>query len=196
MIPRELGQTAAAEQISAAVAYVSDAESCVIDPYRRESCAHAALLFVCFGGLENISIGQMNGRRKTFRARAPLGLYGPDNLGRRIGLEVQAMLHDCFNSHRAGNFSVSFASHAVGKHKEVQRLNDLEAIFVVGTDPTYIGHAAACNSHTNSRCPLEITPLPIPIPGDSVPKLPEPQGPRKALNPTDYSLFRYTGIRG
>src|SRR2546430_3076434 len=82
-----------------------------------------------------------------------LGLYSSDNLGRRIGPEVQAMLHDCFDSHRAGNFSVSFASHAVGKHKQVQRLNDPEAIFVVATHATNIGHAAACNPHTNSLAP-------------------------------------------
>src|SRR5439155_130624 len=44
-------------------------------------------------------------------------------------------------------------------------------------------------------CPLEITPLPTPIPGDSVPTLTEPQGPRKPLNPTDYSLFGDTQAR-
>src|SRR5438105_14012849 len=58
MIPRELEQTAAAEQISAAVAYVSDTEFCVLNPHGRESRAHAVLFSVRFGGLEYISIGQ------------------------------------------------------------------------------------------------------------------------------------------
>src|SRR5437773_1999921 len=58
------------------------------------------------------------------------------------------------------------------------------------TRPTSVTPPLAIRTRT--PLPPEITPLPTPIPGDSVPTLTEPQGPRKALNPTDYSLFRNT----
>src|SRR5260370_23729424 len=133
----------------------------------------------------------MAGGRKTLRPGAPIGLRRADHLSCRIGLDVQAMFDHRFNSHSAGDFAVRLAPHAVGKHEEAQRLNDLVAIFVVCTHATHIGHAATCDSHTHSRCRRETTPLPPPVPGNSPPTLAEPQGSRKALNPTDYSLFRH-----
>src|SRR2546426_8712456 len=71
----------------------------------------------------------------------------------------------------------------------------LVTVFVVCAHPTHIGQAAACDSHTNSHCRSEITPRPTPVPGNSVPTLTEPQDRRKALNPTDYSLFRHMRAR-
>ncbi len=130
----------------------------------------------------------MDGGRKAFCPGAPIGLNCADDLGRGIGLDVEAVLHDRFYSQRAGNFAVGFAPHAVGKHKEVQRPIDLVAIFVVRTHATHIGHAAACDSHPTSPCPRETTPRPTRVPANCVPKLTEPQVRRKALNPTDYSL--------
>jgi len=44
--------------------------------------------------------------------------------------------------------------------KRVQRLNDLVAIFVVGTYATHVGHAATCDSHTNSPCRVKQHPYP------------------------------------
>src|SRR5438876_1559226 len=44
VIPCKLQQAATAKQISAAVAHVSDAETCAIDPHGRESRAHTVLL--------------------------------------------------------------------------------------------------------------------------------------------------------
>src|ERR1700731_1131312 len=149
------------------------------------------MIRIFFGGLENGPVGQMDSRSKVFCPSAPIRLYCADDLGGRIGFGVEAVLHDCFNSHGAGDFAMDFASHAVGKHEEVEALNDLVTIFVVGAPPTHIGHAATCDSHTNSHCRPEITPRPTPVPGNSVPTLTEPQDRRKALNPTDYSLFRY-----
>src|SRR5229473_2858729 len=160
MIPCELKQAAAAEQIGATVADVSDAEFCAIDPHCRQCRAHAALIRILFGGLENILVGQMDGDRKPFCPGAPIGLYRADDLSRGIGLDVEAMLHDRFHRHGAGYFTVGFAPHAVRKHKEVQRLNDLIAIFVVGTHATYIGHAATCDSHANSLCRVKQHPCP------------------------------------
>src|SRR5438132_477973 len=61
------------------------------------------------------------------------------------------------------------------------------------TRPTSVTPPLAIRTRT--PCPREITPLPTPIPGDSVPTLPEPQGPRKPLNPSDYSLFGDTQAR-
>src|SRR5207245_9280948 len=61
------------------------------------------------------------------------------------------------------------------------------------TRPTPLTQPLAIRTRT--PLPPEITPLPTPIPGDSVPTLTEPQGPRKPLNPTDYSLFGDTQAR-
>src|SRR5205807_5387242 len=61
------------------------------------------------------------------------------------------------------------------------------------TRPTSVTPPLAIRTRT--PLPPEITPLPTPIPGDSVPTLTEPQGPRKPLNPTDYSLFGDTQAR-
>src|SRR6266404_1362171 len=151
------------------------------------------LIGIFFGGLENISIRQMDGGGKAFCETAPIGLNRADHRGRGIGLQVEAMLHDGFDSHGAGDFTVRFTPHAVGKHVEVQRLNDLVTVFVVRTHATQIGHAATGDSHANSPCPRKATPLPTRVPGNSAPTLTEPRGPRKAVNPTDYSLFRHRG---
>src|SRR5207302_2482301 len=190
MIPCELKQAAAAEQVGAAVTDVSNAEFRAINPHRRQSRAHAVMIRILFCGLENGPVGQMDGRSKVFCAGAPIGLYCSDDLGRRIGLGVEAVFYDGFNRHGAGDFTVGFAPHAVGKHEEIQRLNDLVAIFVICTHATHIGHAATRDSHTNSHPRPEIISLPTLVPRNSVLTLTEPHGLRKALNPTDYSLFR------
>src|SRR5882762_4562140 len=170
---------------------MSDAEFRAIDPHRRQSRPHAMPIRILLGGLENDPVGQMDGRSKVLCSGVPMGLYCADYLGRRIGLGVEAVFHDCFNGHGAGYFTVGFAPHAVGKHEEIQRLNDLVAIFVVCAHATHIAHAATRDSHTNSHRRPEITRLPALVPGNSVLTLTEPQGRRKALNPTDYSLFRH-----
>src|SRR5260370_20481556 len=101
----------------------------------------------------------MNGGGKTLCLGAPRRLNRTDERGRRIGFSIQAVFHDRFHSHGARDFAVRFAAHAVGKHEEVQRLNDPVAIFVVRTHATHIGHAATYDTHTNSLCRPEITPL-------------------------------------
>src|SRR5258708_24572356 len=176
MIERELKQASAWESIGGAVAERSVAEFRPGDRHRRQSGAHAVPLRILFGGLENVPVGKMGGGRKTFGPGAPMGFYSADDLSRRIGLDVEAMFHNRFNSHRAGDFAVGLAPHAVGKHEEVQRLNDFVAIFVVRTHATHIGHAATCDSHTNSPCRPDATPRPTLVPGNSVPTLTEPQG--------------------
>src|SRR5713226_72304 len=183
MIAGKLKQIAAAEQIRAAVADVRDAEFFAVDPHRRKSGAHAVLFGVLFGGLENISVGQMHGGRKAFCPLAQMRIYLAEDLILRSAFVVEAVFHHRFYSQFAGDFAVGFASHAVGKYKEVQRRNDLEAIFVVGTHATEIGHAAACDSHTNSHCGPEITPVPTPVASDSAPTLTEAQGLWKGCEP-------------
>jgi len=116
------------------------------------------MIRILFGGLENGPVGQMDGRSKVFCPGAPIGLYCADDLSCGIGIGVEAVFHDRFNSHGAGDLAVDFAPHAVGKHEEVEQLNDLVTVFVVCAHPTHIGHAAACDSHTNSHCRSEITP--------------------------------------
>src|SRR5438552_16669677 len=61
------------------------------------------------------------------------------------------------------------------------------------TPPTSVTPPLAIRTRT--PLPPEITPLPTPIPRDPISTLTEPHGPRKPLNPTDYSLFGDTQAR-
>src|SRR6266702_3735344 len=180
-----------AEQIGATVANVGDTEICAIDPHGGQSRAHPVLIGILFRGFENVPVGQMDGGRKAFCPDAPLGSYFSDDFSGGLRFHVEAVFRNRFNNHRSRDFAVGFAPHTVGKHEEVQWFNDLVAIFVVGTHATQVGHAATCDSHTNSPCRGETTRRPTPVPGNSAPTLTEPRRQRKALNPTDYSLFRH-----
>src|SRR5580658_9724710 len=83
-----------------------------------------------------------------------------------------------------------FASHAVGKHKQVQRFDNAEAIFVICAHPPHIGYAAAYDPHKFSRrCSLS-DPVPTPVPGNPVLTLADPFRRRKAVTLTDYLFFR------
>src|SRR5580698_4642438 len=83
-----------------------------------------------------------------------------------------------------------FASHAVGKHKQVQRFDNAEAIFVICAHPPHIGYAAAYDPHKFSRrCSLS-DPVPTPVPGNPVLTLADPFRRRKAVTLTDYLVLR------
>src|SRR6266850_2063781 len=71
---------------------------------------------------------------------------------------VGAMLHEGLHCESAGDFTVRFATHAIGEHKKVQWRNDAETIFVVCAHATYVAHAATHDSHTSSHCCRQSTP--------------------------------------
>src|SRR5438045_8851472 len=98
----------------------------------------------------------MDGRRKASCSSTPIRVNLADDPGGRIALEVQAVIHDGFNRHGAGDFTMGFAPHAVGEHEEMRRLDDFVAILVVCTHATDIGHDATRDSAT--------TPLRLPWP--------------------------------
>jgi len=138
----------------------------------------------------------MDGRSEVLCPGAPIGLYCTDDRAAGLVSASRQCFNDCFNSHGAGDFAVGFAPHAVGKHEEVERLDDLVAIFVVRTHATNIGHAATYDSHTNSPrrsgnyTPAHARTRQLYSHANRGPR------PAKALNPTDYSLFRYMGAGG
>src|SRR5207245_2313948 len=74
VIPRQLQQGAAAEQIGAAIADVNNAEPRIIDPGSRQSGAHAALLGMFLGRLEDVFVGQMKSTREALRSGGPTRL--------------------------------------------------------------------------------------------------------------------------
>ena len=94
-----------------------------------------------------------------FRFGAPAGLHLAQHWGRRMGLRIETMLHHRFHGHGARDFAVGFSPHAIRQHVEVQRLHNLEAIFVVRSNATKVGHAATHNFHTCS----DSLPLPFPL---------------------------------
>src|SRR5579883_3358230 len=67
---------------------------------------------------------------------------------RGIGFRLDAMPHHGFHRHRARYFSMRLAAHSIGEHVQLERLHNLEAIFVVGADPPDISQAAARDTHT------------------------------------------------
>src|SRR5260370_8885555 len=80
------------------------------------------------------------------------------------------------------------AAHPVRQHKQMQRCHNAKAVLVIGAHATHIGHAAAHNLHGDSPALAGHTRRardagnPVPTLTDTLPK-------RKAMNPTDYSLF-------
>src|SRR5207249_12322896 len=110
------------------------------------------------GGVGKFLVRKNDGGRKAVCSSIPIRVDPADDPGGRIGLDVEAVFHDGFNRHGAGDFTMGFAPHTVGEHEELQRLNNFVAIFVVCTHATHIGHAASRDSHTNSYCRPELTP--------------------------------------
>src|SRR6266849_2342799 len=83
-----------------------------------------------------------------------------------------------------------FAAHPIRQHKQVQRGHNAKAVLVVGAHATYIGHAAAHDLHEQSPALAEHT-RPARNAGNPVPTLTDTPASRKAMNPTNYSLFRH-----
>src|SRR5580693_2659083 len=111
-------------------------------------------------------------------------------LGSGIALHIHAMLNDGLDGKRTGHFSMRFASHAVSKHKKIQRFNYAEAIFVIRAYTPQISDAAAYDPHKFSRCSSLSELVPTPVPGNPILTLADPFRQRKALTLTDYLFFR------
>jgi len=119
MIPRKLQQAASAEQIGTAVSDVRDAEIRAVDPGSRQSCTHAMLFRMLFGGLEDSPVGEVKGRRKALCPGAPVGLCWTHDARCGIGFDIQAVFYNGFNGHGAGDFAVRLSTHAVREHEKV-----------------------------------------------------------------------------
>src|SRR5579859_5433079 len=148
------------------------------------------LFRVRFSGLINVFVRQVHGVRQTPSLFAPARLRIAKRRGSRIRLRLHAILNDGFHRKRAGDFSVRFAAHPIGKNKEIQRFDNTEAIFVVRAHAPQIGYAAAYDPHKISPCCLRSEPAPTPVPGNPVLTLADPFRRRKAVTPTDYLFFR------
>src|SRR5882757_4117431 len=98
------------------------------------------------------------------------------------------MFYDGFHSQCAGDFAVRLAAHAVGKDKQVQRLHQPKAVFIVRPNLPHVGRAAAHNTHKHSpsRAPGR-----TPQAGHRHSTLPTPPASRKAVRPTNYSQIDY-----
>jgi len=145
---------------------------------RRQSRAHAVPIRIFFGGLENVPVARWTAGGKVFCPGAPIGMYCADDRGRRIVSSRRgSVFHDCFNSHGAGDFAVGFAPHAVGKHEEVERLDDLVTIFVfVRTRPISVTPPITIRTRTPLACSkLQHYTGPARVPGNAVPTLTEAQ---------------------
>src|ERR1700676_4348234 len=88
-----------------------------------------------------------------------------------------------------------FATHPVRQHKQVQRGYNAKAVLVVGAHATHVGHAAAHNLHKDSTASAGHT-QPARTAGNPVPTLTDRPSLRKAMNPTNYSLFRHISVLG
>jgi hypothetical protein len=119
VITGELLQGTGTEQISPAITDMSDAQSGTINPKGGDGGTHAVLVRVCFGGLENVLIGEVNGAEQSLGPRAPRGLGISDNGQRRIFLACHAMLYNSFYRQSAGDFAMRFPAHAIGKDEKV-----------------------------------------------------------------------------
>src|SRR5262249_20208525 len=106
-----------------------------------------------------------------------------------IRFRIEAMFNNGFHGERAGDFSMCFAAHSVGKDEKVQRLDEPEAVLIVRADAAHIGRATSKNPHKRS---LEGKP------GHTRPDNPhltlaDQNVVRKTMRPTDYSRIDYTG---
>jgi len=149
------------------------------------------LFGVGFGCVINVFVGSMH------RARQPLGLFAPgwfriaNQRGSGIHPRIHARFHDGFHGKRAGHFAVCLASHAVSEHKQIERLDNAEAILVIRAHPPHIGYAAAYDPHKFSRCCLLFESVPTPVPSSPVLTLADPFRRRKVLTLTNYLFFRH-----
>ena len=146
-----------------------------------------------FGGFINTTIREMNGTDK------PLGLCGKAERwiavkrSNWICFGFQAVFFDCFHCKRAGDFAMGFAAHSIGKDKEVQRLHEPEAVFIVRPNAAYVGRAATEHTHKNS---LGISgPRAHTMPDSPDLTLADPNRRRKEVRPTDYSRIDYMPVR-
>src|SRR5215475_962774 len=138
-------------------------------------------------GFENVSIRKVDCADEPFCVRRNSCRWiAVDGRG-GIRFRVEAMLDDCFHGERAGDFPMSFATHSVGKHEQVQRLDEPEAVFIVRADAAHIGRATSKNPHKRSLKGK---------PGHTRPDNPhltlaDQNVVRKTMRPTDYSSIDY-----
>src|SRR5882762_8129323 len=119
MILRELQQAANTQKIGAAVPDVSDAEFRAVNPRGGHGRAHALLFRMFFRRLKDAFIRQVNGARKPSRSDTQVRLRLAEKWSGWVLLRLDAMLHEGFHRESAGNFTMRFAAHAIGKNKKV-----------------------------------------------------------------------------
>src|SRR5262252_4790863 len=132
---------------------MGDAQGVSVDPHCGQRRAHSALFGMRFRRFEDVPVREIDSTDEALGLLREAGSGISVKWRSGIDISIHAMLYDSLDSESAGNFSVRFAAHAVGEDIQVQRLDEPETILIVGTHPTHIGRAAACNSHNTPLGP-------------------------------------------